>query len=166
MSSLSLNASIRTCTVETGNAIRIESDRFLNPNNMVCIPPSGFNIKGQLACHDSLYTKTAGCNSALDRVGVENDLRPNYSAYVTLNASGIQGDIYSNSDESREWLDSRNHISGSFGNQWGATNYQTCGLNAYEKAMDEQENRGTSYYNHAHDQNQYNTSSGSGCGGY
>ena len=52
MSSLSLNASIRTCKVEAGEAVRIESDRFLNPNNMVCIPWNGYNNKGQAVCAD------------------------------------------------------------------------------------------------------------------
>jgi hypothetical protein len=172
MSSLSLNASIRTCSVETGEASRIESDRFLNPNNMVCIPWNGYNNKGQKVCADSWNTKTAGCRSAMDRVSVENHLRPDYAAYVNLNTAGIQGDIYGNAtawDESgsaNAWQESRNHITGNYGNQWGSTNYQTCGLNAYENAMSQtqQNNRGAAFANNAFQQNQYKQAAGGSCG--
>ena len=78
MSNLSLQKSIRTCKVETGWANRIESDRFLNPNVMVCPLWNGMNLKGQAVCPDSFVTKSRGCNSAKDRVVVENDLRPDY----------------------------------------------------------------------------------------
>lgn len=143
MSNLSLDASIRTCKVETGEATRIESDRFLNPNNMVCIPWNGYNLKGQQVCADSFYTKTRGCNSALDRVSVESFLRPDYAAYINLNMQGIQGDIYGSGNPTsfaeagaaNAWADSRNKITGNFGNQWQSSNYMTCGLNAYERAM-------------------------------
>lgn len=170
MSSLSLNKSIRTCKVETGQATRIESDRFLNPNNMVCIPWNGFNSKGQAVCADSFYTKTPGCRSALDRVHVENDLRPEYSAYINLNAAGIQGDIYGNptawaeSGSSNEWEKERNQITGNFGGQFQATNYQTCGINAYERGMaqKQQNNRQAAFANNAHEQYQYSQAAGNG----
>ena len=143
MSSLSLDASIRTCKVQTGNADRIQTDRFFNPNNMVCIPWNGYNNKGQSVSPDSQYTKTAGCNSAEDRVSVETFLRPDYAAYINLNMQGLQGDIYGNSNatdragQANEWQDSRNAITGQFGNQWQSTNYKTCSISpgAYETAM-------------------------------
>ena len=159
MSSLSLNASIRTCKVETGQAARIESDRFLNPPNMVCIPWSGYNNKGQQVSPDSNYTKTAGCNSAMDRVDVENDLRPDYAAYVNLNIAGIQGNIYGNINEINavEWDKERNLLTGNYGNQWRSTNYQTCSLNSYERSMAQmqQDNREAAYANNAYIQNTY-----------
>ena len=34
--SVSLESAIRTCKVDTAYAAKIESDRFLNPGNMVC----------------------------------------------------------------------------------------------------------------------------------
>ena len=147
MSSLSLDASIRTCKVETGEATRIESDRFLNPNNMVCVPWNGHNSKGQRVSQDSFWTKTPGCNSALDRVSVESFLRPDYAAYINLNMAGIQGDIYGNgnrtsfedSGAASAWSDSRNKITGNFGNQWRSSNYMNCGLNSYERAMAQQQ---------------------------
>jgi hypothetical protein len=141
MSSLSLDASIRTCKVETGQASRVLSDRFLNPNNMVCIPWNGFNSKGQSICQDSFQTKTPGCNSADDRVAVENSLRPQYADYINLNVAGLQGNIYGNtsawekSGSANKYQDSRNQISGNFGTQWGANVYQTCSGNAYERSM-------------------------------
>jgi hypothetical protein len=39
---------------------------------------------------DSYYTKSPGCNSQLDRVDVENYLRPNYMEYINLDAMGFR----------------------------------------------------------------------------
>lgn len=171
MSSLSLDASIRTCKVDTGEATRIESDRFLNPNNMVCVPWNGYNSKGQQVCADSYYTKTAGCNSALERVSVETFLRPDYTSYITLSAQGIQGDIYGNgnptsyadSKAATAWNDSRDKITGSFGNQWRSSNYMACGLNSYERAMaqTQQADRMASYAN-----NSYQSDANRSCSGF
>ena len=91
--SISLEASIRTCKVDTAWANKIESDRFLNPQNMLCPPWNGVDSAGRPACVDSFYTKTPGCNSAADRVSVENGLRPQYIEYVNLDARGIQGGL-------------------------------------------------------------------------
>ncbi|MHA2037196.1 MAG: hypothetical protein ACW98X_12220, partial [Promethearchaeota archaeon] len=80
--SISLQSAIRTCDVNVAWANRIESDRFLNPSNMLCPIWSGVDSTGREVCVDSFKTKRAGCNSALDRVDVENNLRPQYSEYV------------------------------------------------------------------------------------
>ena len=93
--SLSLEASIRTCKVDTGWASRIQSDRFENPNIMVCPTWNGMDLAGRPVCPDSFYTKKAGCNSPEDRVLVENAVsRPQYIEYINLNANGIKGNIY------------------------------------------------------------------------
>ena len=168
MSSLSLDASIRTCKVNSSEASRIESDRFLNPNNMVCIPWNGYNLTGQPVCADSWYTKTPGCNSAMDRVTVENALRPQYGEYINLNLQGVQGNIYGNvtawnqSGDATSWADSRNNVTGQFGNQWKSTNIGNCSLNAYDKAMAEvqQANRGAAYANNSYMQNGYRQNAG------
>ena len=89
--SISLQSAIRTCDVNVAWANRIESDRFLNPSNMLCPIWSGVDSTGREVCVDSFKTKRAGCNSALDRVDVENNLRPQYSEYVNLQALGIDG---------------------------------------------------------------------------
>lgn len=95
MSSISLEASLRTCKVDTGWANKVESDRFLNPSLMVCPTWNGRDLTGRQVCPDSFYTKRAGCNSATDRVVVENNVsRPQYMEYINLNAAGIGGQIY------------------------------------------------------------------------
>lgn len=96
--SISLEASLQTCKVNTGWATKVESDRFLNPNAMVCPIWNGKDVAGRYVNPDSFYTKRAGCNSALDRVAVENNVgRPQYIEYINLNAAGVDGDIYGNS---------------------------------------------------------------------
>lgn len=96
MSNISLEAAVRTCKVNTGWANRIQSDRFENSNLMMCPVWGGRDLTGRAVCADSFYTKREGCNSPLDRIGVENSLRPQYMEYVTLNSDGIQGDMYQN----------------------------------------------------------------------
>ena len=90
MSNLSLNGSLRTCKVEQGSADRIQSDRFENPDLMVCPVWSGFDLANRPVCYDSFYTKSAGCNSPMDRVDVENALRPQYMEYINLDAEGFK----------------------------------------------------------------------------
>lgn len=91
MANISLEGSIRTCKVDTAWAERLESDRFLNPSLMLCPPWNGVDTSGRPVCWDSYFTKTPGCNSASDRVIVENGLRPQYIEYVNLDAAGIRG---------------------------------------------------------------------------
>lgn len=68
---VNLESALRTCKVDTGYSSRIQSDRFLNPRNLVCPVWNGLDTAGRLACADSFKTKREGCNSAEDRVGVE-----------------------------------------------------------------------------------------------
>jgi hypothetical protein len=142
MSNLSLQASIRTCQVQTGEATRIESDRFLNPMNMVCPIWGNQDLVGRNVCADSFYTKSAGCNSATDRVYVENDLRPQYMEYINLNAAGIglgysDNMNYTDAGEANTFLKDRNKYTGNFGSQFQANVVPTCGLNSYDRAMQE-----------------------------
>lgn len=90
--------SIRTCNVNTANAERYRSERQLyNPHTMSCPVWSGKDLTGRQVCANSFYTKEAGCNSALDRVNVENGVsRPQYSQYITLDPSGIEGNVVEN----------------------------------------------------------------------
>ena len=169
---ISLTASVKTCQVNTGEANRIQSDRFQNPNQMVCVAWDGTDLTGRAVCPDSWWTKTPGCDSALDRVSVENDLRPDYSSYVTLNASGIDGDVYGNVSEAvqsnnrQKWLQDRNRITGNYGLNFSAdlTSNSRCGtLYSYEKGMREvaelQRKQGSL-------QNGYNAYSNRKCGGW
>jgi hypothetical protein len=143
--SFSLSASVRTCQVESGEANRIQSDRFLNPNNMVCIPWNGTDLTGRQVCPDSWYTKTPGCNSAEDRVMVENVQRPQYASYITLDAAGISGDIYGDVSAHNESLQRNKMLGGiyssepTYGEQLGANiRYNSCAHRAYERAMQEE----------------------------
>ena len=142
MSAISLSKSVRTCTIETGEAPRLASDRFLNYHNMLCPIWDGVNLKGQEVCPDSFVTKSRGCNSATDRVVVENDLRPDYISYITLNAGGIDGNIYDNVDEHQQSMCRSQMLKGldnnlpNYGKQFGASRrYTGCGVDAYSNGM-------------------------------
>jgi hypothetical protein len=93
---ISLESAIRTCKVDTAYANKMESDRFLNPSNMICPNWNGMDTTGRMVCADSFNTKSAGCNSSSDRVMVENNLRPQYMEYINLSTNGIDGSIYGN----------------------------------------------------------------------
>lgn len=112
--SISLESAIRTCKVETGYADKIESDRFLNHNLNVCPIWNGVDSTGRQVCKDSFYTKRAGCNSALDRVDVENNHRPRYTEYVSLSTNGIDKKIYNDSKKTMLYH------AGNFGGQFNA----------------------------------------------
>jgi hypothetical protein len=94
MSNLSLEASVRTCKVNTGWANRIQSDRFTNTNLLMCPVWNQRDLTGRKVCEDSFWTKREGCNSPLDRINVENDQRPQYSEYITLDTSGYRANMY------------------------------------------------------------------------
>jgi len=138
---ISLESALRTCKVDTAWANKVQSDRFLNPDNMVCPIWSGLDITGRAVCTDSFYTKSGGCNSAMDRVIVENNVsRPQYMEYITLSASGIQGNIYGNMPSMEESmrrgeLDKIQGITGNFGTQMSANVYPSCGAYPYNQAM-------------------------------
>lgn len=74
--------------VNTGYANKLWSDRYENPNNTLCPLWNGLDQYGRVVCPDSYYTKSPGCESALDRVVVENNQRPQYFEYIALDASG------------------------------------------------------------------------------
>lgn len=94
--SVSLNGALRTCKVDVAWDARMQSDRFENPDIMSCPVWSGRDLTGRLVCENSFMTKTAGCDSASDRILVENAVsRPSYMSYVQLDGSGI--DLTSNS---------------------------------------------------------------------
>ncbi len=94
MSNLSLEAAVRTCKVNTGWAPRIQSDRFENSNLLMCPVWNERDLTGRSVCADSFYTKREGCNTPLDRINVENDQRPQYAEYITLDTSGYRANMY------------------------------------------------------------------------
>lgn len=141
--SISLDSAVRTCKIDTGYADRIFSDRFLNPGNMVCPVWNGYDNAGRPVSADSFNTKTQGCQSALDRVAVENYQRPQYVEYVNLSAGGINGQIYGDMYSLNQWdtmyrneaLKEVNNITGSFGQDLGSKVYPGCGSSQYTRAM-------------------------------
>lgn len=159
--SVSLESALRTCKVNTGYADRIQSDRFQNPEDMVCPLWDNLDSAGRPACPDSFYTKRAGCNSADDRVVVENALRPQYMEYINLNSNGIGGHIYghnkrenfqqdkgctvsgpygatsqqNNAHLNTETIAKAHDYAGQFGNQFESSRQVSCGINAYKRGM-------------------------------
>lgn len=141
MSNISLEASIRTCKIDTAWAERVQSDRFFNPNHMVCPVWNGMDSVGRRVCPDSFNTKSAGCNSAEDRLLVENDQRPQYFEYINLSANGVRGDIYADTSMCGDVGAANSAIRkgykyhGSFGQDWKANTYPACGVSPYSEAM-------------------------------
>lgn len=146
--SISLESALRTCKVQTSNANKIESDRFLNPENMVCPVWNGLDTSGREVCPDSYFTKRAGCNSAEDRVIVENNQRPQYMEYINLSANGIDGSIYdnsmiyTNSGLRTKAVQNAHNLSGSFGEQFGGSVVGSCGYRPYKQAMAQMQQAG------------------------
>ena len=79
--SVALTGSVQTCSVNTGYANKLWSDTL-------CPLWNGIDMYGRVVSYDSYYTKAPGCESALDRVAVENYQRPQYIDFVPLDAAG------------------------------------------------------------------------------
>ena len=146
--SISLESAIRTCKVDTGYANKVESQRILDRNTMICPIWNGLDSAGRYVSRDSFYTKSAGCNSAEDRVVVENSQRPQYAEYVNLAANGINGDIYGSNGGSREEYGNTMawNIVGETGNVFAApVNRQQCLDNMSKECYNEVANVGGSF---------------------
>jgi hypothetical protein len=157
MSNISLEASVRTCKVNTGWANRIQSDRFTNSNLLMCPVWNQRDLTGRSVCEDSFYTKREGCNSAMDRINVENDQRPQYAEYITLDTSGYRANMYGDvkpgvetyvrgmeknmqemeATQASNALDTVNKYTGQFGYVSGFRNTvePACSIYPYEFAM-------------------------------
>lgn len=167
---ISLESSIRTCKIDPAYASKVQSDRFLNPLNMVCPIWNGYDSVGRPVCADSFNTKNAGCNSAEDRVFVENYQRPQYVEYVNLSSGGIDGEFYGhtlqNQNTSRRLqdLNSINNITGNYGMQFGSRVYPSCGMYSYARGMQQnnEQLRKLSSYNRAYNSNYMKNISGCG----
>lgn len=95
MSNVSLTANILTSKVNIGNAARLRTYRIQDPSAQMCPVWNGMDLTGRQSGEYGFYTKVEGCNSAQDRIAVENTLRPQYVNFIpTLNAEGISGYIY------------------------------------------------------------------------
>lgn len=99
MSTFSLEKAIRTCKVSQDWANRYQSDRTLGQNQEIMTCPvwtadgeTGYDNYGRQVGKFTYNNRTAGCNDPEDQIRTENDLRPQYMEYVTLDADGISGD--------------------------------------------------------------------------
>jgi hypothetical protein len=140
MANVSLNASIRSCKVDSGYASKIQSDRYLNPGNMICPIWNGVDTAGRQASINSFNTKNAGCNSAEDRLYVENYQRPQYVEYVNLSAAGYQDPKKLTIPEfsqmkAKSQLKKSHNVAGNYGLQFGSNVYPNCSVNNYENGM-------------------------------
>ncbi len=77
--------------VQTGWASRFSSDRFLNSQELVCPLANRIDSIGRPADHYSTITTSAGCNSAVERVNVENAQRPSNFTFASLGSIGMNG---------------------------------------------------------------------------
>ena len=126
---VNLESAIRTCKVDTGYSSRIQSDRFLNPRNLVCPVWNGLDTAGRLACANSFRTKREGCNSAEDRVGVENSVhRPQYMTYIS---SQVAANQYNSNYQVPEGVKEGFEVT-SAGYDMGSQVQQSCGSKTYE----------------------------------
>lgn len=140
--SVSLTSSVKTCRFDTADAARMESDRFLSSDNALCPTWRGVDTAGRTVHRDTYYTKAPGCRYAGTRIGVENDLRPQYSSFITLDPSdGIHGNLYGDnamvrqkSLAAREELDDVHARTGMFGQQYRANIHPGCSLSPHSDA--------------------------------
>lgn len=88
--STQLTGSIVSAQVDTAIAEQLVGYRTFDTDAMMCPVWSGTDLAGRPVCEDSFYTKREGCNSALDRLKVENNLRPRYAEFL-LDPRGIVG---------------------------------------------------------------------------
>jgi len=124
---ISLESALRTCKVNTDWANRLQSHRIVGPaSEKTCPIWTGFDLAGRPVCPDSFNTKSAGCNSALDRLHVENEVsRPQYIPYINLSMEGVTGEwLYDerflNTQQNQRFFDSLSNSTGTFGQQLSA----------------------------------------------
>jgi hypothetical protein len=97
----SLEAALRTCKVNVGNANKLESDRFLGESfKKTCPNFQGTDLIGRGIAPDTWMTKSRGCNTPLDRIFVENAVsRPQYYEYINLSQYTPTGEMIPITDE-------------------------------------------------------------------
>ena len=140
---ISLESALRTCKVDAGWANRLESNRIIGPaSEKTCPLWTGFDLTGRPVCPDSFNTKSAGCNSALDRLLVENEVsRPQYIPYINLSMEGVTGEWlyderFNGAQQSQQFMRNLHNIGGTFGQQLSAHVKPggTCTWNSYQQA--------------------------------
>jgi len=93
MADVSISKALRIPKVSTAFAPNAESERFQDPRFSVCPAWNSQDNLGRNVSYFSFNSLTAGCHDPMQRIVVENFLRPSYHPY--LNAQGISEDEYS-----------------------------------------------------------------------
>lgn len=95
--SLSIDSAIRTVKVGGNLGNVLMSERYINPEAMICPVWSGKDVMGRSVLASTFKTKSAGCNSASDIIRIENNIRPTHSEKPSLNIHALKGDnVYTN----------------------------------------------------------------------
>lgn len=81
---LSLQRTLKNCKVKTEDAVRYQSERFLNPKEVICSQYKFRDDFGRNVSFSPYNLNHAGCNSPLNIVDVENLHRPPYHQYVSM----------------------------------------------------------------------------------
>lgn len=91
--SVAIDKSVMLAKVNVGSAPTMAGDRIFNSSQVLCMPWNGTDTIGRRVCPDSTVTLSAGCNSANDRILVENSIfRPTYSDALPLNLRAMLGE--------------------------------------------------------------------------
>lgn len=112
MSITYLDAAVRSCTVEQSVGPKLASDRFQTAENVLCPNIEGLDVYGRPVQFDTYKFSTSGCSAPNYRIEVENGQRPQYSRYITLDNSKLQGDINPDSMQRDRMM---NSLSGNIG---------------------------------------------------
>lgn len=134
----SLGKAIKLCKIDQASAPRSQSARIQDPQHMICFRSNGRDNTGREAHPNTLYTKSAGCHSAADRVNTENELRPQYAPYI--NMGGIRGQHSNNMNSqnastcARQMSNSQSR-SGNYVQFNTKTNVATCSYNNYDRGV-------------------------------
>lgn len=113
MSITYLDSAVRSCQVVQSVGPKLSSDRFQTAENVLCPNIEGLDVYGRPVQFDTYKFSTAGCSGPIYRINIENGQRPEYSRYITLDNSKIQGNINPDSDTRDKMM---NSLSGNVGN--------------------------------------------------
>jgi len=89
--SIGLTNALNTYKVPTSAASALGSSREINPYNVVCYKWNGTDTSGRESSANAFATKTSGCNSSMEMIGIENALRPKYIEFMNGGNVGIGG---------------------------------------------------------------------------
>jgi hypothetical protein len=92
--SLSLSAALKVSKVNVGNAAEFQSMRLWDPSAQTCPTRANVSDSGVVGvARDTIdtYGQYNGCFSPLDRITVENALRPRYAVYLNADAIDTPG---------------------------------------------------------------------------